>query len=276
MIPLAASSRCHASTLRSASRVRTASGWVRRHRRVGPDDDPSWCAGPCRSISTTWCPRRASSAAAGSPQAPAPTTTHRTAGTLPGRMGAWSICRSRARTPPQHPMPVSGRRTRPTPTTSPRCSSPRGGSATPTCCPRTRSHASSAAAHRCALVRVDRAPADAAPSCARRHRGAPRRRATPRSPLPTDDPACGEVVAPRGAPGRHPARARLAPALRRGRAPAPRRQPPRCGCGAAPPTRRGAAFLASAGLAEDGVGRRLDMGEGTPGVEEVRLSARLD
>jgi ribosomal protein S18 acetylase RimI-like enzyme len=35
-------------------------------------------------------------------------------------------------------------------------------------------------------------------------------------------------------------------------------------------------FLESAGLAEDGVRRRLDMGERTVGVDEVRLGARLE
>ena len=45
-------------------------------------------------------------------------------------------------------------------------------------------------------------------------------------------------------------------------------------CGETDTTRR--AFLESAGLAADGVRRRLDMGEGTAGVDEVRLGARLD
>jgi GNAT superfamily N-acetyltransferase len=45
-------------------------------------------------------------------------------------------------------------------------------------------------------------------------------------------------------------------------------------CGETDAARR--AFLESAGLAPDGVRRRLDMGEGTPGVAELRLSARLD
>ena len=44
--------------------------------------------------------------------------------------------------------------------------------------------------------------------------------------------------------------------------------------GAADTARR--TFLESAGLAEDGVRRRLDMGAGTDGVDEVRLGARLD
>lgn len=35
-------------------------------------------------------------------------------------------------------------------------------------------------------------------------------------------------------------------------------------------------FLRSAGLGEDGVRRRLDMGEGSQGIDEVRLGARLD
>jgi ribosomal protein S18 acetylase RimI-like enzyme len=45
-------------------------------------------------------------------------------------------------------------------------------------------------------------------------------------------------------------------------------------CGEADAPRR--AFLESAGLAADGVRRRLDMGEGTPGIDEIRLGARLD
>jgi GNAT superfamily N-acetyltransferase len=36
------------------------------------------------------------------------------------------------------------------------------------------------------------------------------------------------------------------------------------------------AFLRSAGLGEDGVRRRLDMGEGSAGIEEIRFGARLD
>jgi ribosomal protein S18 acetylase RimI-like enzyme len=36
------------------------------------------------------------------------------------------------------------------------------------------------------------------------------------------------------------------------------------------------AFLRSAGLAEDGLRRRLDMGAGTEGIDELRLAARLD
>ncbi|MFN8169466.1 MAG: GNAT family N-acetyltransferase [Candidatus Nanopelagicales bacterium] len=35
-------------------------------------------------------------------------------------------------------------------------------------------------------------------------------------------------------------------------------------------------FLESTGMRADGVRRRLDMGEGTDGVDEVRLAARLD
>jgi GNAT superfamily N-acetyltransferase len=35
-------------------------------------------------------------------------------------------------------------------------------------------------------------------------------------------------------------------------------------------------FLRSAGLGEDGVRRRLDMGEGSSGIDELRLGARLD
>ena len=45
--------------------------------RVGPGDDDSTLAGPYRSTRVTWWPRRASSAAVGSPHAPAPTTAHR-------------------------------------------------------------------------------------------------------------------------------------------------------------------------------------------------------
>lgn len=45
-------------------------------------------------------------------------------------------------------------------------------------------------------------------------------------------------------------------------------------CGASDEARR--TFLESTGMRPDGVRRRLDMGEGTDGVDEVRLSARLD
>ena len=45
-------------------------------------------------------------------------------------------------------------------------------------------------------------------------------------------------------------------------------------CDEADPARR--QFLESAGLVADGGRRRLDMGEGTDGVDQLRLSARLD
>ena len=44
-------------------------------------------------------------------------------------------------------------------------------------------------------------------------------------------------------------------------------------CGTTDVARR--TFFESAGLAPDGVRRRLDMGEGTEGIDEVRLGARL-